>query len=197
MTVRVTKRTGHLFIISGPSGAGKGSVLRAAAKKIDINLSVSVTNRPKRAGESSDRDYHFVDAETFDRLIKENKLLEWAELYGYKYGTPRDYVNKKIAQSEDVFLEIDVQGAKQVKEQNPDSILIFIMPPSLEELKRRLIERGSESAESIEKRINLAKNEVEATGLYDYVIVNDKIENAANKLIDVIKEVRHEKYPQT
>lgn len=180
---------GHLFIVSGPSGAGKGSVLKAASRKININLSISVTNRPKRETEENGKDYFFVESAQFDKLVNENKLLEWAELYGHKYGTPSDYVNEKIENGEDIYLEIDVQGARQVKKKVPDSVLIFIKAPTLLELEKRLAHRNTESKEAIEKRLEFAKSELEAAVAYDYIIENDNLDKAADEFVRIVKEV--------
>lgn len=180
---------GHLFIVSGPSGAGKGSVLKAVSRKIDINLSISVTDRPKRETEEYGKDYFFVEKRQFEKLVNENKLIEWAELYGHKYGTPSDYVNEKLANGEDIYLEIDVQGARQVKKKVPGSVLIFIKAPTLMELEKRLAHRNTESKKAIEKRLEVAKNELEAAVAYDYIIVNDNLDKAADEFLRIVKEV--------
>lgn len=182
-------KRGHLFIISGPSGAGKGSVLRVASQKIGINLSISVTSRAKRRDEQDGKHYFFVSESKFNQLIDDNELLEWAQLYGNKYGTPRDYVDRQLQNGEDVYLEIDVQGAKQVKKAKPDSVLIFIMPPTLQELEKRLTKRNTETKEAIERRLELAKHELEAAVVYDYIIVNDDLEKASDELVRIVEEV--------
>lgn len=182
-------KRGKLFIISGPSGAGKGSVIQKAREiGPDIKTTISVTTRPKRPGEKDGVDYHFVTEEDFDDKVKKGYFVEWVELYGYKYGTPKDQVDDAVRTGENIFLEIDIQGAGEVKKLMPESVLIFIMPPSLEELEKRLKRRKTEKEETLTKRIRLAKEEIAAYDFYDYVIVNDKLDKAAKELADIISK---------
>ena len=180
-------RTGNLFIISGPSGAGKGTLVKELVTRVpDLWVSVSVTTRAPRPGEVEGLHYFFVSNEEFDRLIAEDGLLEWAEVHGNRYGTPRAAVAEHVAAGQQVVLEIDPQGAFQVKSLAADSILVFIMPPSLEELSRRLHGRGSETKAQVERRLETAKRELELVGEYDYVVQNNDISEAVDELVSII-----------
>ncbi len=180
-------RTGNLFIISGPSGAGKGTLVRELLGRVpDAWVSISVTTRAPRPGEVEGRHYFFVTPERFDELARTGGLLEWAEVHGNRYGTPRDAVEGKVAEGRQVILEIDPQGAFQVKQLVSDSILVFIMPPSWEELQRRLEGRGSETKEQVERRLQTAKRELELVGEYDHVVINDDVSRATDELVTII-----------
>ena len=180
-------RKGNLFIISGPSGAGKGTLVKAIAPLVsDIWVSVSVTTRAPRPGEVEGRHYHFISVEEFSALAENGGLLEWAEVHGNRYGTPRAAVEDMIAQGRQVILEIDPQGAFQVKRLVPESILIFIMPPSFDELQRRLVGRGSETEAQVETRLETARRELELVGEYDSVVLNEDVSRAAAELVAVI-----------
>jgi guanylate kinase len=182
------KERGLLIVLSGPSGVGKGTVRKELFKQPDTNYeySISITTRPPREGEVDGVDYFFKTREEFERMIEEEKLLEYAEFVGNYYGTPLDYVNETLDAGRDVFLEIEVQGAAQIREKVPEALFIFLAPPSLSELERRLIERGTESEEIIKKRIETAKEELEMMKLYDYVVENDEIQKACEKINAII-----------
>ena len=174
------KQTGQLIIISGTTCAGKGTVVKELLKRNDnLTVSISYTSRPKREGEIDGKDYFFVSSEEFEQKIKNNDFLEYAKVqYGKYYGTPKAEVKELLAEGKDVILEIDVQGAKQIKEMFPETILIFIM----NEVKRRIKERGKESNEQIIERFKVAYNELNEINKYNYVVVNDEVENAVKKI---------------
>ncbi|WP_339163543.1 guanylate kinase [Siminovitchia sp. FSL W7-1587] len=186
------KEKGILIVLSGPSGVGKGTVRKAVFSRPDATFaySISMTTRKPREGEVDGVDYFFKSREEFERLIKEGKLLEYAEYVGNYYGTPIDYVKETLASGKDVFLEIEVQGAKQVREKFPDGLFIFLMPPSLDELKKRIVGRGTESIELIHNRMEAAKKEIELTSMYDYIVENDDVERAVDK-INAIVQAEH------
>jgi len=180
-------RKGNLFIISGPSGAGKGTLVRELIGRVDDAwVSVSVTTRSPRPGEVDGRDYHFASDQEFDRLMASGGLLEWAEVHGNRYGTPRSEVEAEVAAGRQVILEIDPQGAFQVKALVEGSVLVFVMPPSWEELQRRLEGRGSESKAQVETRLQTAERELELVGEYDHVVLNDDVLRATNELVRII-----------
>ncbi|MBR0208622.1 MAG: guanylate kinase [Oscillospiraceae bacterium] len=174
---------GKLIVISGPSGAGKSTIVfKAIEGRKDMCFSTSVTSRCPRPGEVDGREYFFIDRERFRQMIENDELLEHAEYVGNYYGTPRKFVEDKLADGVSVFLDIEVQGACQVGEKMPEAIKIFVIPPSLEELRRRLVNRGTDSPESIENRLRRAREEYAEADFYDYIVVNDKIEVAAAEL---------------
>ena len=178
------KQSGQLIIISGTTCAGKGTVVKELLKRNEnLSLSISYTSRPKREGEIDGKDYYFVSSEKFEQKIANNDFLEYAKVqYGKYYGTPKAEVRELLAKGKDVILEIDVQGAKQIKEMFPETILIFIMAPSMSEVKRRIKERGKESNEQIIERFKVAYNELNEINKYNYVVVNDEVENAVKKI---------------
>ena len=178
------KQKGLLIVLSGPSGTGKGTVCAAVRNSEDVSIeySISATTRNPRNGEVHGREYFFYDKETFEQLREQGGFLEWAQVYDNYYGTPRQYVEEVLERGNDCILEIDPQGAFQVRAAWPEAILIFIAPPSLQELRSRLSGRGTESAEEMEKRLSCALEELEQRSKYDYVIVNDDVAAAANKL---------------
>lgn len=180
-------RKGKLFVVSGPAGVGKGSVLKALLEKREnVYLSVSATTRQPRPGEEDGVHYHFLNVETFQEWIAQDAFLEYAEFVGNFYGTPKRFVETAMAEGRDVILEIDVQGAMQITQKLPGTTLIFIAPPSWEELERRLVSRGTESQEKIRKRLLRAKVECRDAGAYHYFVINDTIENAARELDAII-----------
>ncbi|MDC3423630.1 guanylate kinase [Aquibacillus sp. 3ASR75-11] len=179
---------GILFVLSGPSGVGKGTVRKSLFDRAtDLKYSISMTTRSIREGEKEGTDYFYKTKQEFEDLIKKNRLLEYAEYVGNYYGTPRDYVEETLDHGKDVFLEIEVQGALQVKENFPQGVFIFLFPPSLEELKNRIINRGTESEELVKNRLIAAKTEIEMMDAYDYVVVNDEIETAVQKIQSIVQ----------
>ena len=183
---------GLLIVFSGPSGVGKGTVRQEIFSTPDhhFEYSVSMTTRPKRPGEVDGVDYFFRTREEFEDLIKKGQMLEYAEYVGNYYGTPLTYVNETLDKGIDVFLEIEVQGALQVKKKVPDGVFIFLTPPDLDELKDRLVGRGTDSEEVIRQRIERAKEEIALMREYDYAVVNDEVPLAAERVKRII-EVEH------
>lgn len=179
---------GLLIVLSGPSGVGKGTVRKEIFSQEDTSFeySISMTTRSPREGEVDGVDYFFKSREEFERLIEQGKLLEYAEFVGNYYGTPVDYVRETLEKGKDVFLEIEVQGARQVREKFPDGLFIFLMPPSLSELKNRIVTRGTETEDIINNRLNVAKEEIEMMHLYDYVVENDQIECACERIKAIV-----------
>lgn len=177
---------GSLFIISGPSGCGKGTVLAEVLKQDNIFYSVSATTRSPRPGEVNGVNYFFLSKEEFEKLIGEGEMLEYASYCGNYYGTPKKPVEEMIAAGKNVILEIEVQGAAKVMSKCPEAASVFILPPSLEELKRRLHKRGTETEEVIERRISEASSEISHAKDYDYLIVNAELEKAVNDLLSII-----------
>ena len=176
-------RKGKSFIISGPSGVGKRTVLKALLEKRDnLYFSVSATTRSPREGEENGVHYHFIDVDTFRDWIGKNEFLEYAEYVGNFYGTPKKYVDAAMEEGKDVILDIEVQGATQVVSKRPDTVRIFIAPPSWDELERRLVERGTDAPEKIQKRLLRAKVEFQTAHTYDYFVINDTVENAVREL---------------
>ncbi|WAA10656.1 guanylate kinase [Fervidibacillus albus] len=179
---------GLLIVLSGPSGVGKGTVRKAVFSEPDVQFaySISATSRPMRPGEVDGVDYFFKTREQFERMIERDELLEYTEYVGNYYGTPVDYVQKTLAEGKDVFLEIEVEGAKQVRKKFPEGLFIFLIPPSLQELESRIKLRGTESIHLIENRLSVAKDELKMMGLYDYVVENDQVENAVQKIKAIV-----------
>ncbi|WP_252230358.1 guanylate kinase [Clostridium sp. ZBS15] len=181
------KKRGLLIVISGPSGAGKGTICKELLEKNDnLLLSVSATTRSPRNGEVDGVNYHFLSKEDFITRIEKNDFLEHAEVYGNYYGTPKSNVDKMLDSGRDVILEIDIQGALKVKENTEEGVFIFILPPSMEELKQRIIKRGSETPESLMKRFKSAYKEINFVSKYNYAVVNDEVNVAVEKLEAVI-----------
>jgi guanylate kinase len=186
-------RRGTLIVLAGPSGVGKGSVVERLRSRDPegLALSISATTRPIRAGETDGVDYVFVDDAGFDRMIEADELLEWAEVYrGRRYGTPRSFVERALAEGRDVILEIDVEGARQVRQQAPGAVLILLKPPSMDELERRLRSRGTESDASIAERLAKAGWELDQRDLFDHEIVNDDLEHASSQVAAIIEASR-------
>ena len=175
-------------MISGPSGAGKSTVVfKAIEGREDICFSTSVTTRSPRPGEVDGREYFFVDFERFREMVENDELLEHAEYVANRYGTPRAYVEQRMGEGLNVLLDIEVQGARQVRKKMPEAVLIFIAPPSIEELERRLRGRGTDTEAAIEGRLIRARQEFQEADFYDYLIVNDDVEKAAAKLNAIIE----------
>ncbi|HEL1985400.1 TPA: guanylate kinase [Streptococcus suis] len=183
------KERGLLIVFSGPSGVGKGTVRKEIFESSDnkFEYSVSMTTRPQRPGEVDGVDYFFRSREEFEDLIRQSQMLEYAEYVGNYYGTPLTYVNETLDKGIDVFLEIEVQGALQVKKKVPDGVFIFLTPPDLEELQDRLIGRGTDSEEIIAQRIERAKEEIALMREYDYAVVNDEVPLAAERVKRIIE----------
>lgn len=183
---------GLLIVLSGPSGVGKGTVRRAIFEDpdTDFEYSISMTTRNKREGEVDGVDYFFKSREEFEALIEQDAFIEYAEYVGNYYGTPVQYVKDTMERGKDVFLEIEVEGAKQVRKKFPEALFIFLAPPTLEHLEKRLIGRGTESQEVINHRISEARKEVEMMNLYDYVVINDEVMDAKEK-VQMIVEAEH------
>jgi len=179
---------GLLIVLSGPSGVGKGTVRKAIfdSEDNDFQYSISMTTRKKRIGEVEGADYYFRSHEEFEELIAAGEMLEYAEYVGNYYGTPLSYVQKTLDEGKDVFLEIEVQGALQVKEKVPDGVFIFLTPPDLTELRSRITGRGTDSIEVIDERMRIAREEIEMMALYDYAVVNDEVPLAVERIKDII-----------
>jgi len=189
---------GTLYIVSAPSGAGKSSLINkllAEERSWDVQVSVSHTTRAPRVGENNGEHYHFVDVDNFKSLIEENAFFEWAEVFGNYYGTSRITIEQALQQGIDIFLDIDWQGAQQVRKMMPEAVGIFILPPNREELQARLTKRGQDSDEIIAKRMAQAQSEMSHYDEYDYLIINDDFETAGKELSQIVGAMRskHEK----
>jgi guanylate kinase len=185
------QRRGLLFVLSSPSGAGKSTIARMLLQSDDgISMSVSATTRPRRPGEVDGRDYHFVSAERFETMVLEGAFLEWAHVFGHRYGTLKSEVVKAIEGGRDVLLDIDWQGTQQLKQVDPDIVRVFILPPSLRELERRLTRRGTDSAEVIRKRMDRAAAEISHWAEYDYVLINNDAEKCRDLVHAILKAER-------
>ncbi|SCZ76975.1 guanylate kinase [Acidaminobacter hydrogenoformans] len=184
-------RRGLLLVVSGPSGVGKGTICKALMKlREDIVLSVSMTTRAPRVGETEGVNYFFTDHKTFESMIQNGELLEFAKVYDNYYGTPKAFVMEQLEKGMDVLLEIDIQGALKVKEQYPEGVFIFILPPTMEELRNRIVGRGTETPEAIDKRFTAAYNEIDLMENYNYFIFNDRVDLATTRLISIIEAER-------
>lgn len=179
-------KAGILMIISGPSGSGKGTVVDELLKNDKFALSISATTRNPRPGEIDGKHYFFKTKDEFKNLIEENMLLEWACFCDNYYGTPLKYVTERLDEGKNVVLEIEVQGALQVKEKYPEAVLVFLIPPTIDELRRRLTNRGTETDEVIEKRIARAGEEIELIDRYDYVVINENVEKAKEDILKIV-----------
>jgi guanylate kinase len=183
--------SGNLYVVAAPSGAGKTTLVKQLLQnESEVRLSISYTTRLPRPGEENGREYHFIDVETFRSMIDQGDFLEWAEVHGNFYGTSKSWITNQMAVGSDVLLEIDWQGAQQVRAAFPEAIGIFILPPSLEELERRLTGRGTDSREVIVRRLAAAQAEMRHVGEFDYAIINDDLERALDDLRSILRASR-------
>jgi len=183
-------RKGLLVVVSGPSGAGKGTICQALLEKTPLAYSVSATTRKPRAGEVDGESYYFLSVEAFEEMIEKDELLEWAKVYDNYYGTPLKKVEEKLAAGEDILLEIDTQGAMKVREKFPEGVYIFILPPSLTELERRIRGRDTETEDVLRKRLAAAIDEIEAGKCYKYVVTNDEVDGAVDSVCAILAAER-------
>ena len=182
------KNTGTLFIVSAPSGAGKTSLVKALVEKVDkVVVSISYTTRAKRSIEEHAKHYYFVDDQTFQSMIKQNEFIEYANVYGYYYGTSQCLVEQELNKNNDVILEIDWQGATQIQAKYPEAVRIFILPPSIDALRERLVSRGQDSLEVIEQRMVKAEANMAHSKDYEYVVINDDFEQAVADLVAIVQ----------
>jgi len=180
---------GHLFIISGPSGAGKSTILSAILKKRpQLRYSISYTTRLPRGNEENGVDYHFVSEAVFRKKIDEGEFAEWAEVHGYLYGTSATYIEEVLARGLDILFDIDVQGEKRLSAKYPEAISVFITPPDMEELEKRLLKRGADSPAAIQRRLKNAKAEVAQAHDYNHVVVNDDLVQTVSELESIIEQ---------
>ena len=183
---------GVLLVVSGPSGAGKGTICQILREQLpDLGYSISVPTRQPRVGEADGKSYFFKTVPEVQEMIAKGELLEYAEVYGNYYGTPRKYVMDLLQSGHDVLLEIDIQGALQIKERFPEGVFVFIVPPSLDELSARIYKRGTDSEEVIKRRMASAASELTYAAKYDYIIVNDIATKAANKVLTIMEAERY------
>ena len=183
-------RRGKLIVVSGPSGAGKSTLIRQALEAVpELAYSVSATTRAPREGEVNGRDYVFLSREQFERWIEEGRFLEWAEYSGNLYGTPEEKVEEYLDEGRSVILEIELQGARMVREKRPDAVMVFVRAPNLEETRKRLLGRATETAEALEARMTTAISEVAARDEFDYEIVNSEREQAREDMLKTMREI--------
>ena len=185
------KNKGDIFVISAPSGTGKTTLVRLLLSRFPtLSFSISYTTRLPRPGEVNGQHYFFVNEKEFKKSIAKGEMLEWAKVYGHYYGTPLTFVQEKIAAGKDIVLDIDIQGAQAVKKKMPEAILIFLIPPSWNELQRRITSRSSDSPEEIKKRLEAAKKEILAAREFDYIVINDVLEDALKELVSIIQATK-------
>lgn len=187
------KKLGVLSVISGFSGVGKGTIVKKLVAEEDYALSISATSRAPREGEVHGREYFFLTRDEFHSMIESDGLIEWAEYVNNFYGTPREYVEERLAEGKDVILEIEPQGALKIKEKYPEAVLIFIVPPNAKELENRLIGRGTEEVDTIKKRLKRAAEETEYIDNYEYIVVNDNLDDAVRDIHHIIQAASHKK----
>jgi guanylate kinase len=179
---------GHVFVITGPSGVGKGTLIRGLLERVPgLELSVSATTRAPRPGERDGVDYHFLSEEEFDRRVAAGDFVEHASYSGHKYGTLRSELERRMAQAAGVVLEIEVQGARQIRAAMPEAVQVFIAPPSVEALRARLVGRGTDAPEDVEARLATALEELQAEKEFEYVVVNDRLEQATEELAEIVR----------
>lgn len=177
--------TGRLIVLSGPGGVGKSTIVSQLRNHSDFFFSVSATTRPPRSGEVDGVDYHFVDDQRFDAMVEGAEFLEWARFAGFRYGTPSDPVIRALEQGLNVLLEIEIDGARQIRRNRPDALLIFLQPPSMADLERRITGRGTDSPERIAARLELARAEMAAAGEFDKVLINHEVEQVVAALVSL------------
>lgn len=188
-------KPGILVVVSGPAGVGKGTVVSQIRKRNqDVVFSVSATSREPRPGEIDGKNYYFISRTRFEEMIENNDLLEWVEYCGNYYGTPKAYVESEMSKGHIVLLEIEVEGAGNIKRQFPGCVSIFITPPTLEELRNRIIKRGTESPNVIEERMKRAEKELEQINEYDYIIINDTVEESTEKFLEILEKERKKRF---
>ena len=187
------KKLGVLSVISGFSGVGKGTIVKKLVAEEDYALSISATSRAPREGEVHGREYFFLTRDEFHSMIESDGLIEWAEYVNNFYGTPREYVEERLAEGKDVILEIEPQGALKIKEKYPEAVLIFVVPPNAKELEKRLIGRGTEEAGTIKKRLKRAAEETEYIDNYEYIVINDNLDDAVRDIHHIIQAASHKK----
>ena len=181
-------KKGTLILFSGPSGVGKDTVLEVVLNKNkDLQKSISLTTREIRENEIDGKDYYFISQSAFEDMVKNNEVLEFAQYGKNFYGTPKAPIDKWLNEGKTIILKIEVQGAKKIKELYPDAVGIFIMPPSMDELEKRLRIRGTETEDDIKRRLDIAKSEIEKSADYDYLVVNDEIDTASNNVLNIVK----------
>ncbi len=187
---KTLNRKGKLFVISGPSGVGKGTICDALLiKRPSLSLSISVTTRKRRPEELEDIDYFFINEQEFRQMIEKSQLLEYDRHFDNYYGTPSEFVYDKLIEGEDVLCEVDISGALQIKDKYPLAVLFFVQAPSIEELRKRLVKRSSETEEQIQKRLERVEFEMRYRDKYDYVIINDDVDRAVGEILDIMKEI--------
>jgi guanylate kinase len=183
--------TGDVFVISAPSGSGKTTICRMLVQRVDnVELSISYTTRPRKQSEEDGKDYYFIDPKKFDKMIISRELLEFASVYGNRYGTSREAVRSIVSRGKDAVLEIDVQGGRKVKGELPEAVLVAVFPPDWRSLEQRLIGRGRETPEEVRDRLRAAKEEVRELLSYDYLVVNDDLEAAVNRVEWIVRATR-------
>lgn len=182
---------GNIFVLSAPSGTGKSTLAkRLVAEVPDLDFSISFTTRAPRAGEVHGKDYFFTDDATFDRMIAENGLVEWVQVYGHKYGTSKDWITEHLATGRDILLDIETQGARNVHAAIPDAVMVFLIPPSAEELASRLRKRGRDPEAEIQVRLDHARHELSQFPAYDYLVINDTLDRAYRDLESIVLATR-------
>lgn len=187
------KRDGNIIVLSAPSGTGKTTIIRSILKILpDVVYSISATTREKRTNEQDGVDYFFISEEAFQQKINNHEFVEWEKVYDYFYGTPKSFVEKVISEEKSILLEVDVKGALSIKKVYPDAIMVYLLPPSLEELEKRLRERKTESETDFQKRIERAKMELSLKEKFDYFIVNNNLNTAISELKDLIEKITNE-----